>query len=329
MSKCYKEYGGYYELEHYYGKEYHLNAKKFNSARNAFLFICNVRRYKTIYIPNFLCDCIENTLKSHAINYKKYNILSDYSIDEKSLNSIDKDEAILIVNYFGVLPNFKIKKIKNKYGNIIVDNTQSFFQLPVPEIDTIYSCRKYFGVADGAYCYCNIGDKYYDELDTDDSSERYKHLFGRMVVGANKFYPYFLANEKVIDNLEVKKMSIITNNFLKSFDYKMIKDKRRDNFVKLDSLLQSINLYDVKYQAGLFMYPLRLANCAGVVRRYLIENKVYVPVLWNNLIVNYDDSDDLYKLAYNTILLPIDQRYCESDMEFIVKLIKNIHEEYM
>lgn len=39
---------------------------------------------------------------------------------------------------------------------IILDNTQSFFQKPISGIDTIYSCRKYFGVPDGAYLSTNI-----------------------------------------------------------------------------------------------------------------------------------------------------------------------------
>ena len=48
-----------------------------------------------------------------------------------------------------LIPGYQ--SIKKIYGNIIVDHTHAFFQKPLKGIDTLYSCRKFWGVSDGAY----------------------------------------------------------------------------------------------------------------------------------------------------------------------------------
>ena len=60
---------------------------------------------------------------------------------------------VYIVNYYGLFSEEQLISLKNKYGNIVVDNAQAFFTEPVKGIDTIYSCRKFFGVPDGGYAY--------------------------------------------------------------------------------------------------------------------------------------------------------------------------------
>lgn len=314
-----KEYGGYFGLEKYKGKEYHAKAYSMNSGRNSLIFILKEKNYKMIYIPEFLCDCIETVLNKNFINYKKYQITNNYEpiLDFK----INNNEALLVVNYFGILNNKKIKKLKQKYSNIIIDNTQSFFQKPVNDVDTIYSCRKYFGVPDGAYFYSSdINEKHYRMLEIDDSSSRFSHLFGRLEVSASEYYNEFLKNEICINTLKIEKMSLLTQNFLKSFDYQYIKKVRLENFKILDSLIGKFNKFKIKNHAGLFMYPMRVNNNANLLRKKFIENKIYVPILWSNILNDYNKYNINYKLANNMILLPIDQRYNTKDMKFIANI---------
>ena len=40
--------------------------------------------------------------------------------------------------------------------NVIIDNVQAYFQRPIEGFDTLYSCRKYFGVPDGAVLYTDL-----------------------------------------------------------------------------------------------------------------------------------------------------------------------------
>ena len=58
------------------------------------------------------------------------------------------DGYLYIVNFYGQLSNQYIESLG---CNIIVDNAQSYFQEPINGIDTLYTCRKFFGVPDGVY----------------------------------------------------------------------------------------------------------------------------------------------------------------------------------
>lgn len=67
--------------------------------------------------------------------------------------------------------NTAIMRFAHFLKNLIVDNVQVFYTPPIKGLDTIYTCRKFFGVPDGAYLYtdCILAesipyDKSYDRL---------------------------------------------------------------------------------------------------------------------------------------------------------------------
>ena len=116
-------------------------------------------------------------------------------------------------------------------GNIIVDNVQAFFQPPIAGIDTIYSCRKFFGVPDGAYLETNLDID--NEIQIDNKSRfRFKHLLGRFEIAANEYYNEYANLENELDKEEVMYMSNITHNLLQGIDYKEVYSIRRRNFTK-------------------------------------------------------------------------------------------------
>ena len=148
-----KEIGGYIEFEHYHGAEYHEKAIKLNCSRNALAYLIKLHRIKHIYIPFFLCDSVLNVCKKYGVE------VSYYHIDENFIPILHQTDFsqdwLYIVNYYGQLTNEKIEEVFKTIKNIIVDNVQSFFQMPVSQVPTIYNCRKFFGVSDGAYLYSN------------------------------------------------------------------------------------------------------------------------------------------------------------------------------
>ena len=144
-----KEIGGYFELEKLISNEYHKSLIALNSGRNALIYILKSREIEKLYIPYYLCESVYEILKKYNYKYEFYKIKGGFTPDfEKNL---DENEYLYVVNYYGQLNNEILKKLKDKYKNIIVDNTHSFFQEPLKETDTIYNCRKWFGVSDGAY----------------------------------------------------------------------------------------------------------------------------------------------------------------------------------
>ena len=309
-----KEYGGYLEMEHYNGKEYHYNCLKLNTGRNCLKYLILVKKIKKIYMPSYICDSVIDTCKDNNIN------IEYYKIDNNFRPIIDFDlkdnEYLYIVNYYGQISNKELLKYHKKYERIIVDNIQAFFQKRIDNVDTIYTCRKFFGVSDGAYLYTN--SKIKNKLDKDNSLERIKYLLGRYELNAKDYFDMYRKNEELLDNLELKEMSPITSNILKSIDYQYIKRIRENNFKIYDNYFKNINrLEGLVCPVGPYMYPLLLEN-GKEIKEKLISKKIFIPTFWPNISDN-DIIDSNFK--NNIISLPCDQRYNEDDIKYIINII--------
>ena len=73
-----------------------------------------------------------------------------------------------------------------------MDHTHAFFQHPLPGVDTLYSCRKFFGLSDGAYLSTDATLTTGKEQDV--SAERMGHILGRFEKDAGTYY------QKMLDN---------------------------------------------------------------------------------------------------------------------------------
>lgn len=82
----------------------------------------------------------------------------------------------------------------NLGNNVIVDNAQAYFQDPLPGIDTLYTCRKFFGVPDGAILYT---DKFIKIKQKDESYKRMNFLLGRFERTAGEFYQEYVDNNRL------------------------------------------------------------------------------------------------------------------------------------
>lgn len=310
-----KEIGGYFEIESSHGnKEYYENLIPLNSACNALLYLCFIKEIKKIYLPIYLCDSVFECLTKNNINVSFYNIDSNF----KPIFNIELDvsEYLYIVNFYGQLSADEIIVYKEKYKNIIIDNVQAFFSQPISGIDTIYSCRKYFGVSDGSYLSTN--SMKHLELLIDDSSKRLNHLYGRIIDGATAHYDEYKKNEENFRSLEMKYMSNITHDMLKDIDYEFVKKTRNENYEYLEKRLSSINILKLSHPEGPFCYPLYLKN--GVeVKKSLAKKKIYIPTLWPNLKGAGGIEEDY---AMNILPIPCDQRYTIDDMKTIIQYLK-------
>lgn len=313
-----KEIGGYFEIEMNYGKEYHKDCISLNCARNCLAYVVVAYGIKKLYMPRFLCDSFDKIFKGLQVEF--YNIDKNF---KPVLNDIivDKDTYIYVVNYYGQISNQYLKSLQHKYNNIIVDNTQAFFQKPIENVITLYSVRKYFGVADGAYLYCNklIGR----ELQKETSYNSVIHIIGRFEKSANEFYDFYKQNELSFENAEVKEMSEFSRNILRGIDYRLAYKKRTDNFKFLHNALGDKNQLKIKCVKGGFMYPLYVKN-PDIIRKTMWENKIYTPILWPNVIEDCDSSNIEYKYAKNIIPIPCDHRYDEKDMQYIIEIIDDL-----
>lgn len=306
-----KEIGGYFEFELNHGKEFHSDAIALNTGRNCLRYLILSRQIKVMYLPELLCGSIEEVCQEEGVTVIHYPIGKQWIplIDATTVG----ENYIYIINYYGQLHRDKQKELTKKFSHVIIDNAQAFYELPLPNIDTIYTCRKFFGVPDGAYLYsdCNLIPK----LERDISYDRISFLMGREETSASTFFKEFQKNEMILQNKPLRYMSKGTQNLLRGIDYEAIKIQRNKNFEFLNKALYSINGLDVQKVTGAYMYPLHL-TCGEELRLKLQQRKIYVPLLWPNV--------REHELARNLVPLPCDQRYTLKDMQHILDSIDGI-----
>lgn len=317
MKEDLKEIGGYFGLEEFTGQEYYPGAAAVNSGRNALLYILKCRKAEKIYIPGFLCDSVFRMCQREGIPYGEYDIKDDFTPDFQG--SLGGGEYLYIVNYYGQLSGDFIKSLKDEYKRIIVDNVQAFFQKPADGSDTVYSCRKFFGVPDGGYAYTECRERLL--METDFSKNRMTHILGRFEESGSAYYGDFQENDEKFYGLPLMAMSRVTHNILRGVNYGDVKKKRNANFRVLADNLGESNGKEFKFWEGPYCYPFYCKD-GPKVRRILAEKKIYIATLWPNVIKNRGGRDRDF--AENILPLPCDQRYREEDMERLSEEIKKI-----
>lgn len=313
-----KEIGGYLELDTYGLPMLHEGAIALNTARNCLAYIIRKRNIKRIFVPKLLCASVANTCEREGIETVFYSIGIDFK--PVGIECIE-DDWVYIVNYYDQLSDKDILGLLKKYKNIIVDNVQAYFHFPIEGVDTIYTCRKFLGVTDGAFLYSDIGMD--ERLEQDESFDRMGYLLGRFERSASEFYSNYTKREEILDNLPVRRMSKLTNNLLHGINYEYIKKQRTSNFELLHSEMSHINQLRLTIPEGPYMYPLYIQNGAEI-RKQLQQKRIYIPTLWLDVFEWCDKCDLEYDMADNILPLPIDQRYSEEDMQYIIQTIKNI-----
>ena len=309
--------GGYFSLELPLREEYHKDAIRLNTGRNCLEYILRARRYKKVYVPYYTCEAVMEPINKLGIPYEFYHIDIHFEIRDRIM--LKADEALLYTNYFGLKQRY-VEQLAEKTGTrLIVDNTQAFYAKPIHCIDTFYTCRKFFGVADGAYLYTN--KLLNEEFMLDESWSRMAHLLKRIDLSAEDGFADFRKVDDGLDNQPIRKMSKLTQRIMQSIDYEAAAKKRRENYLYLHEVLGNINNLEIHLEEDAIpmVYPL-LAPIKGI-REKLIEKKVFVASYWPK-VLDWTTTNDLeYLLTYQMQPLPIDQRYGEEDLERIKTII--------
>ena len=310
--------GGYFPLELPCSSEpYHKGALALNTGRNCLEYILRVREYKKVFLPYYSCEVLLEPFAKLGIEYSFYHINDRLELSDPI--DLGKREAILYINYFGLKQDY-VEALSQKYGNrLIVDNTQAFFASPIEGVDTFYSCRKFFGVADGAYLYC---DKRLDgELEQDYSWQRMDYLLKRIDLSPEDGYADFKKQDELLKDNPIRRMSSLTQRIMGSIDYTSVATRRRDNYKLLDDALRSVNgiALPLAEDAVPMVYPFLTADMG--LRQRLIDNKIYVAQYWPNVLEWCDETSVEYNLTLQLVALPVDQRNKSSHINIISNCI--------
>lgn len=297
--------GGYFELELRKGEHYHKNALRLNTARNCFEYILSVRKYSKVYIPYYTCEVMLEPLKKCNVAYVFYHI--NEQLEPIESYQLQPNEAFLYTNYYGLKQRCVERLAKEYDKQLIVDNAQAFFAQPLEGIDTFYSARKFFGVADGAYLYT---DAHLDiELEQDLSYQRMSHLLIRADVGAEAGYGDFRKNDDSLIDNPIRLMSNLTEKILCSIDYESAKQVRRSNYMQLDERLSATNGIHLPLDedAVPMVYPYLTYDTT--LRQRLINNRIYIATYWSNIKEWCDGNLVEYRLMGLLLPLPINMWY--------------------
>ena len=310
-----KEIGGYFGLEQLVSDPYYPELIAVNNARSALAYILRARKVRKIFLPYFLCGSVAHLCADEGCPAEYYRIDADFLpvFDRK----LDEGEFLYIVNYYGQITPERTATLKARYGSIILDNVQAFFQRPVCGVDTVYSCRKYFGVPDGGYV--STTAILPAPLPQDVSMGRMKHILGRFEGrSASDYYADFKANDRSFAGLGLRAMSALTKNLLGAIDYESVRRQRNENYAVLKELLGSRNPLELTVPDGPFAYPFYCKNGMEIKKR-LAEKKIFVPTLWPDVLEQEGTLEKDY--AANILPLPCDQRYDGADMQYICEML--------
>lgn len=299
------------------------NSVMLNTGRNSLEYILTcIPDIKKIYLPVFTCEVVLEPLIRNNIIYDFYSINKDLEIKDDIV--LKEDEYLIANNYFGIKDKY-IENLSKKFNDhLIIDNAQAFFAPVLPNIKAFYSARKFVGVADGGYA-VGVDSKGTSCFEEDDSSLHNSHLIIRRDYGAEAGFKYYQQNETKLDNQPIKGMCRNTKDILCHINYDRVKAIRRKNFEYLHNTLGKSNQLNIP-QANTFVCPMvypYYINHGCDLRDRLIKNKIFVARYWPN-VLDWCAKDSLeYILANNIIAIPIDQRYGEKEMKYIIKILND------
>lgn len=312
--------GGYFELHLDKLKDLPYRGIYFNLGRSAFEYVLRARKVQRVWLPEFNCPTLIPAAQ------RAQTEICWYQVDEQLYPKLDPavfsqpDTMVLIVNYFGLRSD--LLKLYERYkSSIIWDFAQAFFcHPPSDEYLICYSPRKLFGIPDGGIL-CGAG--FLREPIGMERSQAYNkmaRLVKRYDTGAESGYMDFQLAEEALSTEGPMLMSNFSQAVLSSMDFGRVAATRLNNYQILHHSLKNINRLVLPNQPteAPLVYPLMLdGERAGQLRQHLIKNKIFVARYWP-----FDGvdciSESTCSLSNSLLPLPIDQRYCQQDMQRVI-----------
>ncbi|MBU2061629.1 MAG: hypothetical protein KKH44_07275 [Bacteroidetes bacterium] len=322
MKKNIESIGGFLQFELLpFDKAKNIDLQ-FNTARSSLAFLLLKNDIKKIQIPRYTCEVVLQPLKIHNIEFSFYDLDNDL-LPLFNTQLIDSEIPLLVNNYFGIL-DAKIETLDKSYKTII-DNSQALYSTVIGTLGSFNSYRKFLGLPDGSKVNTSNTRKteaYSNKFPRQSVYKQLEHLFGRFELGPERVYETFKTNESKLDFKEIKQISKISEFLFNEINHDQIIHKRLQNFMTLNKHLKNNNILEIS-EKGLrcpMVYPY-LTKQGEKLRKFLIDNHIYIAKYWPNTEIILDENSFEFNLHQNLVALPIDQRYSEIEMNQIIDLI--------
>ncbi len=314
-----REIGGYLELERFYGPMLHEGDIALNCGRACLEYLIELRGIRCIWLPDFLCSSVPNLCRKADVEVRPYRIgegfrpVYDFAVVE--------GEWLYQVDYYGQLSQADVDTaLEASNGRLIVDESQGYYRPPWKGADTLYTCRKWFGVADGAFLHTYDGARLGRHLPRSESFDKMGFVLGRFERSAGEFFAESKVNNARFADEPMAGMSALTENLLHAVDYGAAKERRLANWSALHSALGTSNCLSLAVPDVPFMYPYMVEDADGVRGRMAAEG-VFVPMLWPNVPKDPRAGRMAIDFSNSILPLPVDQRYGADDMERVLEVV--------
>lgn len=295
---------------------------------------------KKAYLPTYCCNSMIKPFIDLGIEIEYYDVY--YNNGLKYNINLDEDcDIFFAMNYFGYsstnMENY-IKNFKEKGKIIIEDITHSFFSSKKFSVYSDYlvgSLRKWFPVTSGGIA-VNRQTKFELKLN-DNTNEKIISLRKKAMENKSKFINnnedlketflnQYSESNKLLEN-DYKNYSI-DNDSLKiimGINLEEILSRRKENskiiYEKLKNISNMEFLGEYNENDCLLFVPIILEhNLRNELRKYLIENEVYLPVHWPL-------EEKLNNVFEKELSLVCDQRYTKEQISKYVDMVINFFEK--
>ncbi|MCD7841377.1 MAG: hypothetical protein LUG56_02795 [Lachnospiraceae bacterium] len=310
-----EEYGGYLPFETRTGEDYFSrcgeeHVLRTNSGKAAIYYALKAAKPRKVYVPYYLCGSVRRMLAEGGIEVELFYL------DERMLprlQNVEKDAAVLLVNYYGVMEE-QIRDAAGRFPSVIIDNAHAFFAEPILRegVWNVYSCRKFVGVPDGGYLVS--ASLPFFQLEPDRVSAHFSYLTTSLEYGMNAAYQEKQAADRYFYG-NYAGMSRISRGMLSAADYAYIREKREENYSRLHEKLKAVNQLKLPDTVPAWLYPFWPGERGASLRSELVAEKIYTPTLWRELLCPDFEGTLEYRLSREAIFLPVDQRYDRVDMD--------------
>ncbi len=315
----YKPIGGFFGEEEELlaqGQAYHSDAIAITSGRAALRYILEQKRAKHLYLPYYCCDTVLQPLKELDIPFTFYAI--NEQLEPIDLIELGEDHYFLYINYFG-FKGKTVSSLQEKFGDqLIVDNTQAFFERGYSEASSFNSARKFFGVPDGAYLY-GFENK---DLENNNPHVSTEHLKLRADGKQAEAYVAFQENEAA-QSCSILAPSAYTLDILGQVNYQQVQERRKANFNFYKKELGELNSMSFQLDDEIvpFAYPFVLEQ--PIDRSVLYQNQLFIPTLWPE-VLDLEGAGWEKQFTERLLPLPIDHRYTPNDLQRVVSVLKGL-----
>lgn len=293
-----------------------------NSGRNALEYILrHLPGITRLHLPAYSCTSLLQPLARLGIPHTAYRITPRLELEQ--LPRLRPNEHILYINYYALKEHY-IDTLAAHYGSrLIIDNSQSLYSPPRPGIPAFYSPRKNSGLPDGGIAVLDRPTLQLTERDTSYSAAGY--LLQRLEQTAEAASPACEQSERRLDNLPMRRISLLTERLMHGIDYETARRIRWENFTHLHNRLRDYNKLpiDTSSIATPYCYPL-WTGLPGL-RNHLIDHGILIPRYWPETACDTPPGSTERQLADNLLPLPVDQRYTAEHMERIIRIVTDYY----